>query len=221
MEIYEATAKGPLKIPGYIDADDVTIITVFWGAPVFETDKVYREGDICRPTTDNGYYYSTTKNGVSASTEPTTWSQTSQVSGTVTFEAVPYDLLVLPDETITSSEWIVVTGVDTFVADADYAVGDTVQPTTYVGYYYVCATAGNVGSTEPVSWSTTEETIGTAVFEAVPYVLAANPLNDNFTTSVEIDVLSTTITEFTLTNHIVKSNGEERDKSFKYKVREQ
>lgn len=221
METYAATQKGPAKFQGYIDPDDVTVVKVFWGAPTFATTAVYREGDICRPTTDNGYYYSCTVNGLSGATEPTTWGQTTQLSGTAKFAAVPYDLFVLPDETLSTSTWTVVTGVDDFVADADYAVGDTVQPTTFVGYYYVCTTAGNVGPTEPASWDTTEQTIGTAVFSAVPYVSVANPSKDNVSTTVEVNVISTTITEFTLTNHVVKSNGEERDKSFKFKVREQ
>lgn len=99
MNIFQATQKGPLKVPGYIDPDDVTTVTVYWGAPVFAANTVYREGDICRPTTDNGYYYECTTNGVS-STEPTTWSQIKQTCGTAVFVAVPYDLWVLPGESL-------------------------------------------------------------------------------------------------------------------------
>lgn len=99
MNVFQATQKGPLKVPGYIDPKDVTDVTVYWGAPIFIAETVYREGDICRPTVDNGYYYSCTTNGVSG-TEPTTWSQSKQVSGTAVFTAVPYDLWVLPGETL-------------------------------------------------------------------------------------------------------------------------
>jgi hypothetical protein len=105
MNIFQATQKGPLKVPGYIDPNDVTTVTVYWGAPIFAAATVYREGDICRPTTDNGYYYQCTVNGVSG-TEPATWSQTKQVSGTAAFVAVPYDLWVLPGETLVGVDLI-------------------------------------------------------------------------------------------------------------------
>jgi len=106
MISYDATARGPLKAPGYIDPDDKTIVNVSWGAPVFAANTVYLLGDICRPTTDNGYYYTVTTAGKS-STEPATWSQTTQTSGTVTFKAVAYDLFVLPAETIQASAWTI------------------------------------------------------------------------------------------------------------------
>lgn len=223
MEIFQATQKGPLLIPGYIDPDDVTTVKVYWGAPLFQANTVYRQGDICRPTVDNGYYYECTTNGKSAATEPTTWAQTTQTSGTVKFTAVPYDLFVLPGESVTTSTWSVVDNVeaDTVQLNTDYAVGATCQPTTYVGYYYVCTTAGNTGPTEPGSWSTTEQTVGSAVFRAVAQVHLANGTDDTVSTTTDIVLIPASTTTFTLTNHIVKSNGEERDKSFKYKVREQ
>lgn len=223
MEIFQATQKGPLKIPGYIDPDDVVTVKVFWGAPVFQANTVYLSGDICRPTEDNGYYYECTTNGKSAATEPTTWGQATQTSGTAVFTAVPYDLFVLPGESITASTWSVDGAVEapTFQADADYAVGDICQPTTYVGYYYVCTTAGNVGPTEPGSWSTSEQTIGDAVFKAVAQVYIDTPTADTVSTTVDIATIPPDTVDFVLTNHVVKSNGEERDKSFKYKVREQ
>lgn len=162
MEIFQATQKGPLLIPGYIDPDDVTTVKVYWGAPLFQANTVYRQGEICRPTVDNGYYYECTTNGKSAATEPTTWGQVSQTSGTVKFTAVPYDLFVLPGESVTSSSW-----------------------------------------------------------SASNSVTIASATSDTVSTTTDITAIPSGVTDFILTNHIVKSNGEERDKSFKYKVREQ
>jgi hypothetical protein len=105
MNVYQATQKGPLKIPGYIDPDDTTIVRVYWGAPTFAANTVYRLGDICKPTTDNGYYYECTVPGKSA-TEPATWNQTKQVCGTAMFDAVPYDLWVKPGEQLSGADLI-------------------------------------------------------------------------------------------------------------------
>lgn len=162
MQTYTATQKGPLKIPGFIDPDDITTIQVLWGAPVFVADTVYRYGDICRPSVDNGYYYQCVTNGVTGSTEPTSWVQSTQISGTAEFLAVPYDLQVLPDQAITASTWEVTTGIT-----------------------------------------------------------LTNELQDAFTTSVVVEVTDEVLTAFTLTNRIVKSNGDSRDRTFSYKVRQQ
>lgn len=221
MNIYQATAKGPLKIPGYIDPDDVTTIQVFWGAPVFQASHVYRLGDICRPTVDNGYQYEVTTPGKSAATEPTTWGQSTQTSGTAKFTASAFDQWVKPEESLSSSTWEVTEETALFQADKDYLVGDTCRPTVSNGYYYVCKTAGNVGPTEPGSWSLTEQTIGTAVFDAVLYVTIATPLNDNESTSINVTAVSKTLASFKLTNQVQKSTGDKLSRTFLYKVREQ
>lgn len=106
MQIYSATQKGPLKIAGYIDPDDVTKVTVYWAPITFTPDFIYRLGDICKPSVDNGYYYQCTTAGRTAETEPT-WGQDTTTSGTVEFTAVPWDLWLLPDQTITASEWTI------------------------------------------------------------------------------------------------------------------
>ena len=162
MNIYEVDQKGPLQLPGYIDPSDATLINVFWGAPLFTVSTVYREGDICRPSVDNGYYYECTTNGKSDATEPTVWSQTSQLAGTAKFKAVPYNLFVLPGETLTASVWTSTDGATTSL-----------------------------------------------------------PLLTDEVTTVLIDPLPVTITTFTLTNTVTKDNGEKRERSFKYKVRDQ
>jgi hypothetical protein len=105
MQIYSPTTKGPMKTAGFIDPDDNTKISVFWGAPTFSELTVYRLGDIARPTTDNGYYYQCTTNGVTGSIEPT-WNQEETISGSVTFTAVPWNLWILPNEQITESTWV-------------------------------------------------------------------------------------------------------------------
>lgn len=105
MQIYSPTLKGPLKISGFIDPDDNTKISVFWGAPEFSTLTIYRQGDICRPSVDNGYYYQCTTNGVSGASQPI-WGQEEVTWGTVIFKAVPWNLWLLPNETITNSTWL-------------------------------------------------------------------------------------------------------------------
>jgi hypothetical protein len=104
MQIYSTNLKGPLKVSGYIDPDDTTEIRVFWNAPVFTTQTVYRAGDITRPSIDNGYYYQCSINGVSGINEPT-WTQEETISGTVTFMAVPWNLWLMPRANISSSLW--------------------------------------------------------------------------------------------------------------------
>lgn len=104
MQIYSPTLKGPLKISGFIDPDDITKITVYWGAPTIAPNSTYHIGDIVRPNTNNGYYYQCTTNGISGSTEPT-WNQEETISGTAVFIAVPWNLWIQPDEIITDSIW--------------------------------------------------------------------------------------------------------------------
>ena len=135
MQIFQSTAKGPLKVDGYIDPDDVTTVTVFWGAPAFTGDKVYRVGDIVRPPTDNGYYYECTQAGLSSHNETHTWPVDEHICGDVIFTAVPYDLWVLPDESlqgldlIPASVWTATNGV-TLANEANnaYSTSAVIQP---------------------------------------------------------------------------------------------
>jgi hypothetical protein len=104
MQIYSSTLKGPLKINGFIDPDDTTIILTFWGCPTWNPNSVYRLGDIVRPSIDNGYYYQCSTNGRTDETEPS-WNQDDTTSGTAIFTAIPWDLFVLPDQSILDSVW--------------------------------------------------------------------------------------------------------------------
>mgnify|MGYP006269718089 CR=1 FL=1 len=106
MQTYPANAKGPLKMNQYIDPDDVTKISVYWGPDLFSTNTVYLPGDICKPTESNGYYYQCTVAGKTDDTEPQ-WNQESVISGTAEFIAVPWDLWLQPDQILTASTWSV------------------------------------------------------------------------------------------------------------------
>lgn len=105
MQIYPPNLKGPLKVSGFIDPDDVTEIRVFWNAPTFSPLTVYRQGDITRPTVDNGYYYQCSTNGVTAASEPS-WGQEETTSGSAVFIAVPWNLWLVPSANIANSQWI-------------------------------------------------------------------------------------------------------------------
>jgi hypothetical protein len=112
MIIYGASDKGPLKVTSqYLDPDDVTTIRAHFGAPVWTANTVLHVGDITRPTADNGYYYRVILAGKTGATEPSTWLQTSQIDGTVKFKAVPWDLWLLPSETLQEVSWTATTGV--------------------------------------------------------------------------------------------------------------
>ena len=104
MQTYSPNQKGPLKISGFVDPDDTTIVSVFWGAQTVVPNAVYRLDDVVRPSVDNGYYYICTTNGVSGSVEPT-WNQGDTTSGTAVFTATPWDLWLLPNQSITLSTW--------------------------------------------------------------------------------------------------------------------
>lgn len=145
-----------------MDPSDVRTVTVFWGAPVFSANRVYLVGEICRPTTDNGYYYTCTVSGKAPATEPASWGQKTQVVGTATFVATSFDLFVRPTESLSTSSWTATTGVT-----------------------------------------------------------LSNEVKDSVATAVTVTITDPTIELFELTNHVVKTGGDARDKTFQYKVRQQ
>lgn len=103
MNKYGNDTQGPLAIPGYIDPDDVTIVQVIWGAPVWEASTIYDAGDVVRPTVANGYYYECQLTGMSGATEPV-WAK--KVTDNLTkFNAVAYNLFIRPGQSITASTW--------------------------------------------------------------------------------------------------------------------
>jgi hypothetical protein len=161
MQIYPPTLKGPLKISGFIDPDDVTTVKVYWNAPVFSTLTVYRSGDVTRPSNDNGYYYQCSINGISGSSEPL-WGPEETVSGSATFNAVPWNLWLLPNESIANSFWTCSNNDITLVDSAD-----------------------------------------------------------QYKSSVTISTIPPNLTEFTLTNQVMKDNDETLSRSFLYKLNQQ
>lgn len=119
----------------------------------------------------------------------------------------------------------------------DYAV---VIPTSFAGMYYKATNPGKSGATEP-TWPTTvgaTVTDGSVVWEAVAYNLMAHTetiSSATFTASdgvtlggvvivggskvqTTIATIPSTVLSFTVTNHIVKSNGEEDDVTLYFKV---
>lgn len=118
---------------------------------------------------------------------------------------------------------------------------DIVAPTVYTGYYYMVISAGVSGLTEPVWPTMSGQTVmdGTAKLEAVPYNLLPEgvtitastftatdgvPLTQSTftsgTTQVLVGNVPTGVVSFKVTNHIVKSNGEEDDVTLQFKVGE-
>lgn len=163
MQIFSATQKGPLKMSGYIDPDDTTLITLYWGASIWAPNKVYKLGDVTRPLSNNGYYYQCITTGVSGSTEPT-WknSDDDTISGSAVFKAVSWDLWLLYGESITASSWTSANGV----------------------------------------------------------VLGLDSIS-NESTTIMINSIDPSLTEWTITNQVTKSNGEKLSRSFLYKANQQ
>ena len=162
MQIYQPTQKGPLKISGFIDPDDVTIIRVNYGATTWHANTVYRSNDVVKPTKDNGFYYTVTTNGRSNLTTEPDWQQDETTDNSITWAANPWDLWLLPDQVLTHSSWVATTGV----------------------------------------------------------TLGIETKSDVFTT-VFIDAVDPTLTEFELTNQVTKDNGEKLSRSFLYKINQQ
>lgn len=118
-----------------------------------------------------------------------------------------------------------------------------VRPTVNNGHYYICTSGGITGGTEPtwptikgdtvedgdVTWKAYDwgfllaygETIAASTWTAdnANITLASSSFTDEGTQILVSDVPST-ITEFTLTNHITTSTGEEWDRSVTVPVAE-
>lgn len=117
---------------------------------------------------------------------------------------------------------------------------DIVIPSVFAGLYYKCTNPGLSGSAEP-TWPTVpgqKVTDGTVIWEAVAYNLmnvsetlqtstwtasdVAITLTDDLIltgkTCVIVSTIPETLESFSLTNHIVKSNGEASDVTLIFKV---
>lgn len=121
-------------------------------------------------------------------------------------------------------------------AEDDY---DVVVPTVFKGVYYKVVNPGLSGITEP-TWPTTigsRVVDGTVIWEAVAYNLLPNEEtiaestwaaseavtlsgsnNTGRATYVTVSDIPEGVLRFTITNHIVKNNGEEDDITLIFKV---
>lgn len=105
MQIFRATDRGPLKLEGFFDPHTVDVLESYWGAPPFEANKVYYQGDIFAPTVNNGFFYECIRNGKSG-VEPT-YSSPNTTVGTAIFKEMPWDLWLLPGQSVITSTWFV------------------------------------------------------------------------------------------------------------------
>lgn len=122
-------------------------------------------------------------------------------------------------------------------AEDDYS---TVIPTSFAGLYFKVVNPGKSGTVEPTWPAAPGDTVtdGTVVWEAVAYnlmpptetivtstftasnsvVLTGSAVIDGAKTQTMVSSIPTGVTSFTVTNHIVKSNGEEDDVTLQFKV---
>jgi len=117
---------------------------------------------------------------------------------------------------------------------------DVVVPTNFKGLYFKAISPGLSGAVEPI-WPTTvgetvtdgvtweavaynllppTESIVTSNFTATDSVTLTNSSNTANTTQTMISAVPAGVTVFSITNHIVKSNGEENDITLQFKVAE-
>lgn len=112
--IYPANSKGPYKVPGFHDPNDLRIFGLIFRPDTWTANTVYYKHDtddysIVIPTVFTGVYYKAIAPGKSGATEPT-WvygegEETTDGSTGLIWEAVAYNLM-LPSETISSVTYI-------------------------------------------------------------------------------------------------------------------
>lgn len=109
--LYNALQRGPYRVPGYHDPDQVRIVGLIFRPDTWAAGTVYYrrsddDYDVVIPTTFTGWYFKAKSPGKShASTEPT-WvfeegAETPDGASGLIWEAVPYNLMP-PSETISS-----------------------------------------------------------------------------------------------------------------------
>lgn len=105
---YNAFTKGPYRVAGYHDPNDMRMMGVIfrpdnWAASTVYYRKDTDNYDVVIPTVFTGVYYRVKAPGLSGLTEPV-WSSLADeetVDGTIIWEAVNYNLLP-PAESITA-----------------------------------------------------------------------------------------------------------------------
>jgi hypothetical protein len=158
--LYSALAKGPYKVAGYIDPNDIRIVGIIYRPNVWQASTVYYlrgsdDYDIVMPTTANGYYYQVINPGKSGTVEPT-WPTTVGLTvkdGGIVWQAVAYNLMP-PSESISSS---VFTASDGVTLTSSSMTSNTTQttiatiPSTVTSFTITNVTDRSNGEQESVS----------------------------------------------------------------------
>jgi hypothetical protein len=97
-------------VPAKLAVDDVLLVRVLWGAKEFSTETVYKEGDLVRPSDNNGLHYKCDQTGVSGSVD-IDFLAAQAVSGGCRFSLSKLNLVVAPGEHIVESIWAATGGV--------------------------------------------------------------------------------------------------------------
>ena len=130
LNIYSADDKGPFKLEGFHDPDNLTTYPITYRPDAWVADTVYFEAeDIVIPTTFSGFYHKCTSAGTADSSEPT-WATVAgeeTVDNTVVWEAVAYNLLK-PGVNVSSSSWVAADLV-TITAEANDTTSSSIQVT--------------------------------------------------------------------------------------------
>lgn len=224
--IYSANAKGPYRVEGVIGPTDQRYVQIIyapanWTAitPYYKWDECNQ--DIVTPSIFSNYYHKVYTPGVSGAIEPT-WATTpcgQTTDGTIVWEAVAYNLMPAV-QTITTSTWIVAGSLPNRSNATSYYVTNTCQAAVGTAQF-ICTVAGTSGLVEP-TWNTTVGglTIDGAVTWRYMGSLAVLSTQSNTTGITQCLISQPPIVydSFTITNTILKSNGEEVNTSLYFRV---
>lgn len=107
---YDTHGRGPIRVPGFFDPDEVRDISLIFTPRIWAANTVYswrscEDYDVVIPTVFKGLAYKVTNPGKTGATEPT-WPTVigETVTSGPTFEAIPYSMLPA-GITITASTW--------------------------------------------------------------------------------------------------------------------
>lgn len=105
MSLLYSIGDNKFKYPYKHDPDDARYYHFVWGAPIRLAEKEYLLDDIVMPTHANGFYYVCVKPGVTSNNEHAFNHNDLglTVDGTVTWEAIPYDLMLRRGDSFTST----------------------------------------------------------------------------------------------------------------------
>ena len=106
MLTYLASQRGALKMPDFVDANDVTTIQVIWAPPQYQLNTIYELGQVVAPVTPNGYFYSCSANGLTDAAILPTFANVQIGSGLALFDPLPWDWWLAPGETLSNSTWL-------------------------------------------------------------------------------------------------------------------